>query len=73
MAEISSQKVWKEVAVPATAPPYCYIMRTAWKAFPHFHQILYQQIDAQPDHTMRKVMQNNGQYLSKLKHTVKII
>jgi hypothetical protein len=61
------------MVVPAIMPPYHYIMRTAWKAFPCFHQIVYQQIDAQPDHTKTKVMQNIGQYLTKLKHTVKII
>jgi hypothetical protein len=60
------------MAVPTMTPPYCYIMRTAWKAFPYFHQIVYQQIDAQPDRTKKKVTQNIGQYLSKSKHTVKI-
>jgi hypothetical protein len=73
MAEMSSQKYWKEMAVPAMMPPYRYIMRTAWKAFPPFHQIVYQQIDAQPDRTKMKVIQNIGQYLAKSKHTVKIM
>ncbi len=73
MAEMSSQKYWKEMVVPAMMPPYRYIMRIAWRAFPGFHQIVYQQIDAQPDRIKMKVMQNIGQYLEKLKHTVKII
>jgi hypothetical protein len=49
MVEMSSHKFWKDMAVPAMTPLYCYIMRTAWKAFPCFHQIVYPHIDVQPD------------------------
>jgi hypothetical protein len=61
------------MVVPARLKQYRYIMRTAWKAFPHFREMVYQQIVVQPDCTKTKVMQNIGQHLSKSKHTVKII
>ena len=43
------------------------------ESLPHFHQMVYQQIDVQPDRTKTKVMQNIGQHLSKSKHPVQII
>jgi hypothetical protein len=67
------QKFWKDMAVTAMTPTYCYIMRTAREAIPWFHQIVYHQINVQQDCSKTKVMQNIGQYLSKSKHTVKII
>ncbi len=47
-------------------------MKTAWKAFPHYHQLVYIKIDVQPDRTKVKVMSNIGKYLRKSKCTSKV-
>jgi hypothetical protein len=73
IAEMSNQKFWKDMAVPCGTHPHRYIMKTAWKAFPHFHQLVYRKIDAQPDRTKVKVMSNIGKYLRKSKCTSKSI
>ena len=61
------------MAIPRGTHPHCYIMKTAWKAFPHFHQLAYRKIDAQLDRTKVKVMSDIGEYLRKSKCTSKSI
>ncbi len=68
-----NQKFWKDMAIPCGTHPHCYIMKTAWKAFPCFHQLVYRKIDAQPDLTKVKMMSNIGKYLRKSKCTSKSI
>ncbi len=72
IVEMSNQKFWMDMAIPhGTCPRY--IMKTAWKAFPHFHQLVYGKIDVQPDRTKVKVMSNIDEYLRKSKCTSKSI
>jgi hypothetical protein len=73
IAEMSNQKFWKNMAIPCGTHPHYYIMKTAWKAFPHFHQLVYRKIDVQLDRTKVKVMSNIGEYLRKSKCTSKSI
>ena len=61
------------MAIPCGTHPHYYIMKTAWKAFPHFHQLVYRKIDVQLDRTKVKVMSNIGEYLRKSKCTSKSI
>ncbi len=65
IAEMSNKKFWKDMAIPRGTHPHHYIMKTAGKAFPCFHQLVYRKIDAQPDRTKVKVMSNIGEYLRK--------
>ncbi len=73
IAEMSNQKFWKDMAIPHGTHPHCYIMETAWKAFPRFHQLVYRKINVQLDRTKVKVMSNIGEYLTKSKCTYKSI
>jgi hypothetical protein len=41
IAEMPNQKFWKDMAIPRGTHPHRYIMKTAWNAFPHFHQLVY--------------------------------
>ena len=73
ITEMSTQRFWKELHVPADSPPYRFIMNTAWKSFPRFHQIGHRRNDAGPDHSKTKVMKNVGVYLTRANATSKLI